>query len=130
MYSKEFHERPNLEIEEERLNELFSTIKPVIRVGDENKLFYIEDVHLRNNSFLWSPKATIEAAGLVPFKVIKTFHVFSTAVLFKPSIAEVLAQIPQKYVNKCVAFETSDNVSIDSKTSCHIADTTLYMIAK
>lgn len=116
-----------LEIEDDKLKQLFSKIKPVVRKDGCNGLYYIKDVDLRNVAFTWSPEITEDATGLKPFKTIITFHKYGYQGMFKPSIAEVLAQIPKRYTNKCVAFEIDKNVKIDTKNSCHISNTTLYM---
>ncbi|MBW2972375.1 hypothetical protein KY359_05040 [Candidatus Woesearchaeota archaeon] len=108
------------EISDERLEELASRIKPVVRfvrlaatdidamVPDyRGELYFIEDVRLRGRSFLWDPVPVRPAdeIELHPYKEIMTLHSRESTV-FGPSIAEVLAQIPDDDVNKAVAFET------------------------
>ena len=107
------------EISDERLETLAARIKPVIRFqattagrfesidrNPEGKPFYIEPVDFRRTAFTWDPKPTVEAEDIVPYKTIETFHTYGAPVFFKPSIAEVLAQIPEEDLERAVAFET------------------------
>ena len=57
-------------------------------------------------AFTWDPKPTTRAAGLIKLDQIVTNHTYGYHGMFKPSIAEVLCQIPEKYLNDVVAFET------------------------
>jgi len=99
----------NLEIDNKRLEKLSARIKPVIE--KEDHLYYIEDVDLRSVSFIWSPQTTKQALGLIEIGTIATYHTYGYAGFFKPSIAEVIAQIPSKYIEECVAFKINENVS-------------------
>ena len=97
-----FSER--LRISDERLAELQRRIRPVVGV-DEN-LHYIQDVDPREIAFTWSPRATKRARGLVKLTTIETIHGYGAPVYFKPSIAEVLAQIPQELIEQTLVFRT------------------------
>ncbi len=124
------------EISDQRLSELSQQIKPVVREGVFKKgegivytPFYIENVDPRRESFLWKPKHTSEAVGLVKFDEILTYHTYGYYAFFKPSIAEVLAQLERKYspeeLSKVVAFETN-YVGLDPTYEYHVARTTLF----
>ena len=102
-----------------KLEERFENIKPVLRFLekesgekyrslDEGKLYYIEDVNLRNMSFRWFPKAKKIASDINQehYKIINTLHESLFSSLFEPTIKEVLAQIPEEDLEKTVAFET------------------------
>ena len=130
------------EITDQRLEELASQIKPVVRFkGKKGRvpkyngvLFYIADVDLRGTAFTWEPKATKIADDLNIYAMIRTFHSYGAPSFFKPSIAEVLAQIPQEDIGRVVAFETLtskiDSTSLDIKNCLpdgyHWTTTRLY----
>jgi hypothetical protein len=91
-------------ISNERLAELAKRIRPVVR-NDSNVLVYIEPCDLRNEAFTGSPKLARKANNLVKHAVIATLHTYGYYGCFKPSIAEVLAQIPENLIEQTVAFE-------------------------
>ena len=96
------------EITEERLNTLIKKIVPVVR--ENNKLYKIEIPDLRKIAYTWDYKITEECNNLKEVMRIKTNHYCGYYGLFKPSIAEVLAQIPENLINKVVAFEIISDV--------------------
>ncbi|PWU22642.1 hypothetical protein C5B42_05380 [Candidatus Cerribacteria bacterium 'Amazon FNV 2010 28 9'] len=99
------------EISNERLAELAARIKPVVfvrygKIGESGVLRYIGPISdLRGESFLWDPSLQEEAVGLIPVAEITTYHTFAFEGFFRPTIAEVLAQIPPKWVMDAIAFE-------------------------
>ncbi len=122
------------EISDATLNELFKTIKPVVRRG--NHLYYIEPVNLRNIAYTWDPKLTKKAVNLKKLRTIKTYHTYGYYGFFKPSVAEVIAQIPKDDLDKVVAFEiiespdTVDDLNAESaalNAGYHVAKTQLYI---
>jgi hypothetical protein len=71
----------------------------------------------------------------VPICQITTHHSWGHYSLFKPSIAEVLAQIPAEHLNQVVAFEivvkpeTAEDLNKDLEAlnaGYHVATTRLY----
>lgn len=88
---------------------------------------------LRGVSFTWSPKFGDEFAGLEPAKTIKTLHAYGAPGMFKPSIAEVLAQLPED-ASAYVAFsirgpETRDDLArfpTCLHAGYHVAEVTFY----
>ena len=127
-----------LKISDERLEQLCAKIKPVVRYAtvsyggkstcerhSEGDLYYIEDVNPRNVAFTWDPKPKDEAIGLKELSQIKTFHTYGYQGFFKPSIAEVLAQIPDSLLERTVAFETVSE-SVEFEGQYHLALTRLY----
>ena len=122
------------EISNERLEELAARIKPVVKFAGRIKLdkysdgglYYLEYVDLRGSAFSFNPKPIRAAVEINPnsYKQIKTFHRHGT-VYFKPSIAEVLAQIPEEDIGRCVAFETLED-TFSEKGGCHVGLTLLY----
>ncbi len=113
-------------ISDEKLNELYKRIKPVIYFEKKEKckhcgsvineyfhsedekgeLFYIEDCNPRNAAFSWDPEKTKKAENIEPFKEITTYHTWAYYGFFKPFIAEVLSQIPNDVLEETVAFLT------------------------
>jgi hypothetical protein len=131
-------------ISNERLAELGARIKPVIRFATgERGLFqdrhgvayFIEDVDPRRTAFTWDPKPTTPAEDLRTVTEVITYHTWAYYGFFKPSIAEVLAQIPGELVDRVTAFEivqapeTAADLNIDKKAfdaGLHVATTRLY----
>lgn len=87
-----------------KITELAKRIAPVVR--HEGQLFYI-DPHgdIFTTSYLWNVTRTHEATNLRLLSRIITYHSWGYYGFFKPSIAEVLAQIPDSLVPKTDAFE-------------------------
>jgi hypothetical protein len=92
------------EISDSVLRELAEEMKPLRR--KEGELFYVEAHNLRDTAFTWVDCAD-KAEGLEEVGRIPTLHVWGHYSLFKPSVGEVLAQLPVEYLGKgIVAFET------------------------
>lgn len=116
------------------LESLSSRIKPVVTL--ENGMFYIEDVDPRYVAFTMDPTYTAEAKDLMLVGELLTFHTYGAPSFFKPTIAEVLAQIPAGYTDVVTAFETVPNRDLlhnwsdwDSTAldwGYHLGRTTLY----
>ncbi len=95
-------------------------------------LYYIKNVDLRS-AFLWNPDPIKKAEGLVPYKEVITYHEFLAPAIFRPTIAEVLAQIAKEDLTDVVAFEIVDLPleecffynELDKRTY-HVARTILY----
>lgn len=122
-------------ISDERLRELHKRIKPVVRFANKD-LFYIEPVDLRNIAYTWDPKPADKAMGLKTLCDITTYHTYSYYGFFKPSIAEVIAQIPEEHLQKVVAFEivgkpeTASDLNREHEAlneGYHVATTRLYV---
>ncbi len=121
-------------ISDELIKQLSERIKPLVE--HEGVLFYIEEVDPRDIAFTYSPTRTNQANSLEPVVSMPTLHVYGAPAFFKPSVAEVLAQIPAGYTDQVVAFQTAPNQeSIDywpqaDSTALswgfHLATTTLY----
>jgi hypothetical protein len=82
---------------------------------------------LRNMSFLWDarPKLWGRTSDLGYFASISTYHTFGYQGFFKPSVAEVLAQIPEDLLGQTVAFEVL-GPSRATADGYHVATTRLY----
>jgi hypothetical protein len=121
-------------VSEARIRELAERIKPVVEF-ERKGLRYIEPQDLYNVAYTWEPKAAKKAVGLKPICDVTTYHTYGYYVLFKPSIAEVLAQIPAEHLDKVVAFqiiegpETAEDLNREHEAlnaGYHVAKTRLY----
>jgi hypothetical protein len=91
----------------------------------------MEPVDLEGVAFTWDPKPAQVATDLREAFKVATFHSCGFPGFFKPSIKEVLAQLPQVIPQNIVAFKTettSDNISdVLTEDGCHHkALTTFY----
>lgn len=124
------------EISNERLAQLHARIKPVVRGArttkgavrhDGGHLYYIKDVDFRGVAFTWDPTLTEPAEGLRDLARIETTHTCGYYGFFKPSIAEVLAQIPVEFLDRCVAYECGvGDIEIVGGGRAHRVTTVLY----
>ncbi len=126
---------------DERLQELCKRIKPVVRFVSwfgkgKECLYYIKPVDPRKIAYTWDPKPRRKARRLKKLCDITTYHSYGYYGFFKPSIAEVIAQIPEEYLNKVVAFEIVENpekrddLNLHSEAlnaGYHVATTRLYI---
>lgn len=133
------------EVPKGRVQELAERIKPVVRFAlgekglfrsSEGHLYYIKPVDLFGIAYMWSPKPEEKVVGLKPLCDITTYHIYAYYGFFKPTIAEVLAQIPAEYLDKVVAFEivegpeTADDLNREPEAfnaGYHVAITRLYV---
>jgi len=122
------------EISSEELEARYSRLKPVVK-DEQGKLHWIKRPDsLSHIAFTWDPKLEEEATGLKPIKTITTLHTYGYYGMFKPSIKEVLAQVPSKLLNEAVAFhvqgpETAQDLNKFKKElndGFHVAFTTFY----
>lgn len=95
------------EITDERLKELMDQIKPVIEF--DGAKHYIRKCHPRNEAYTWDAKKAAKAPPLKEVASIRTYHRYGHPSMFKPSIAEVLAQVadqvPEEALADIIAFE-------------------------
>ena len=123
------------EVPKKRIEELAERIKPVVQFARKGK-YYIRPVDLFGIAYTWDPKSADKATGLKLLCDITTYHTYGYYGMFKPSIAEVLAQIPAEYLDKVVAFEivgspeTADDLNREHEAvnaGYHVATTRLYV---
>lgn len=119
----------------EVITELAKRIKPVV-LFEKKGICYIKPVDLFKVAFLWDTKPAKKATGLRALCEIITYHEFGYHGFFKPSIAEVLAQIPKEHLDKVTAFEIvdypkdCDDLNKESEAlnaGYHVAKTRLYV---
>lgn len=115
---------------QERAEELLKHISPLVR--DEGVLSTIKQPDIFKEAFNWDPEFIGPFEGSESrFALIETYHRCGYHGLFKPSIGEVLAQIPEQLINEVVAFETrfgDDGAICDAPGFYgHRATTILYL---
>lgn len=109
-------------------------IRPCVRRN--GKLHFIDKVDPRQVSFIWDPPLAREAPEMPVLRKIRTLHTYGYYGMFKPSLAEVLAQIPKDIIDQVGAFEvngpeTADDLNQEREAldaGYHVAETTLYGI--
>lgn len=123
------------EVPKEHIQELAERIKPVVQFARKGRC-YIKLVDLFKIAYTWDPKSADKATGLKSLCDITTYHTYGYYGMFKPSIAEVLAQIPAEHLDKVVAFEivrnpeTADDLNRELEAlnaGYHVATTRLYV---
>jgi hypothetical protein len=82
------------DISDEELARLQTFIKPLTKKGDE--LWSIHPVDARQHSYTWDPKPLEKMEDLVLVTSVKTSHTCGYYGFVKPSIAEVLCQLPRE----------------------------------
>ncbi len=89
---------------------------------------------LSNYLYIWSPKVSFPIDQLEEITTIETYHSYGAPSLFKPSIREVLAQIPRELLGKKIYFEVSlpGTETLDGQKymslGFHTARTTFYKL--
>jgi len=120
---------------EQRLLELVERIKPVVTVKDEG-CCYIKPVDPFSDAYMWDAEPAGSAVGLKALCDIATYHPYGYYGSFKPSVAQVILQIPPEYHDKVVAFEivkhpeTADDLAPESEifnSGYLVATTRLYV---
>gem|GEM_PF-6445853 len=102
------------DISDEELESLYTKIKPLVRCQG-GVLCYIPTVdnlsHLRDYNFLRSYNSFArKAVGLWALEDITTYHSAGYMAEFQPTVAEVLSQIPKRWINgEVVGFEIIDH---------------------
>ena len=95
--------RDKFAISKEKLDLLVTQIKPVVH--KDGFLYYIKDVDPVGCSVIYDPQITTKVENLEKIASIRTHHRQEVPWMIRPSIAEVLAQIPKKYIEQTRAFE-------------------------
>ena len=79
-------------ISDERIAEMLQTIHPMV-LDRQGAPHTFAPVDPRTASFIWAPLDRRYVAGIEPWRQVRTLHTYGHPALFKPSIAEVLAQL-------------------------------------
>ncbi len=123
-------------ISRERVIELVERIHPLVE--KHGHLWHIAPVDPWHFAFTWSPTLRHQALDFVPGICFPTLHAYGAPVFFKPSIAEVLAQIPEDIIDDVDAFSVKgpeDMADLNKERDAlnagfHVAQTTLYKRSK
>lgn len=101
---------------DKELQELYMNIKPIVTLGDIKyslREFSLEE--LRKISYIYhvsdNVREVIDKDKLETIKDINCLHTWAYYGLFKPTISEVLSQIPTDLVNKVNLFEIVDYIA-------------------
>ena len=131
-----WHWTPKVQgMSQQRIRELARQIKPVVTFKEEDSC-YIKPVDPFSESYLWDPQPTDRATGLSVLCDITTYHPYGYYGSFKPSIAQVILQIPPEHLDKVIAFEivkhpeTADDLDSVNEIfnfGYHVATTRLYV---
>ena len=134
--TKKWNWTPNVpKMPRRSIRKLAERIKPVVTFKDEGSC-YIKPVDLFSESYSWDPEPAGKATGLKPLCDITTYHPYGYYGSFKPSIAQVILQIPKEHRDKVIAFEivkypeTADDLDPESEifnSGFHVATTRLYV---
>lgn len=118
-------------ISDDELAQRNAVLRPLVM--RDGKLFGVaEQSDLRCVSYAWADLTT-ESVGMVAAKTVVTLHRFGYVGLFKPSVAEVLAQAPDDWANY-IAYSVEGPANADEigrehiayKADFHVAVTTYY----
>ena len=116
------------EISQDDLRRFAKQIKPVTTIKGTQYVHAPCDVVTQ--SFAGGIDKNLPAEALEEYFTMTTYHRYGHPMLFKPSVEEVLAQIPDQMLEQITGFE-SDLISMDPN-SCvdgdyHVASTRFYM---
>jgi hypothetical protein len=137
------------EIDNKTLSRWYRDIKPVVRLEnfapgtdiikfirgrtsklESTMLFYLKEINPRKAVLTETLPSTTLAQNLRRLEEITTYHRFDNPRNFRPTMAEVVAQMPPTLIHQTIAFETviygalSDSFSNDK--NYHQARTFLY----
>jgi hypothetical protein len=115
-----------VELDKVCLESRAAMVKPLIKVN--NKLWTIQPVDLRNEVFTWDPKRLQQVDDVELVTSISTYHHCGHPALFKPSISEVLCQLPEDFAKQgiCWFVTETEDVQICADGEGHKTTTHLY----
>ena len=119
-------------------------VEVITRLNPKGKLqrdgrgsfYFIKPVNPFTVAFAWSPTPVGRPPRLQELCTITTYHGYAFYGFFKPSVAEVIAQIPKEHLDTVVAFsvkgpETAEDLNKhieELNEGYHVAQTTLYIV--
>lgn len=121
------------EISDEELARRTAQIAPLISCSGQ--LYHMQDVDPRLKGYNVDPRLQEEAHDLSEICEIQTLHAYGNHGIFDPSIAEVVAQIPEEHLENVNAFYMSKrpktqaefNEAMEAfKDGFHVATVKLY----
>lgn len=100
-------------LSDEKLSRLNDRIIPIIEKDGKKytckKKYTLEQI--KGESYIWSKEKFTKEVDVSNLKIlthVKMLHGYGYYGFFKPSIAEILSQIPKEYIEDTVAFEIID----------------------
>lgn len=91
----------------EKMLEMLKTLTPIGFIDGKPFIHIISDKHdLACYSYIWDKPTGEAIPNLHAFAQITTFHTYGAPSLFKPSIAEVLSQVPEDLKGARLYFHT------------------------
>lgn len=119
-----------------RIQELARRIRPIVDVGG-GEFWYILHVGL-HDFFLRKATPVRKASGLIAIGSAETLHPWDAPAFFKPTVAQVLEQMPKEYEDQACAFSVHGPQSLDDMKehgaafdqSLHVATTLFYARGK
>lgn len=97
------------EISRERIEELLTKIRPLVRSSSNSLELYTTDIgdeYFKHSfNFARIPIDKVEPGTLTVIDTVLTYHTCGYHAMAKPSIAEVFAQIPEHLLEHVTAFE-------------------------
>lgn len=94
------------DISDDALRDLAEKVKPLIRDRDDGKPYNIRACHLRDVAYTWSPRLVGDPVeNLTTIGQFQCLHRYGYYGMFKPSIAEVLCQMPKELADSSEYFE-------------------------
>ena len=113
----------------------YQNAKPLLRNKDTGVLHFVEGEvdlqRLRNFSYMWSKVIPDDIKQFEEIVTIETYHTHASSSWFKPTISEVLAQIPSQLLGKEIFFEVNSNEVQNQnymRFNFHTARTTFYRL--
>lgn len=104
-------------ISDNRLKELYNLLKPIVTIEEMKYLLReFTFAELRDISYIWNQdkdkREIVDGNKLETIDDFLCLHTWGYYGLFKPSIAEVLAQIPENLINNASNFEIIESPEI------------------
>lgn len=94
----------------EEILELSKKIIPIVSEG-KNKYSIIPQKDIFGTSYTWDKKLDRKVKSMATFAEMTTYHSYGYYGFFKPSIDEVLRQIPDDILSEVIGFEIINNPS-------------------
>lgn len=118
------------EIGEVELSHLASAIRPLVeKDGLPWEIEPVTGEALRRRAYTWAPAFVAPAGEMVEVARLETIHTYGAPSLFKPSVAEVIAQIPESLRPRVEAFvqrrDGASPIVIDGQ-GYHVVETVLF----
>jgi len=122
------------EVSGEEIKDLRTRIRPV--GVEDGEFFFYAPCDPWTQSFPWGERDPAPVGTLVEKSRHRTLHAYGYPGFFKPSLAEVLAQIPREELDDVVAFRTIGPETADDMyrhpeeyhEGFHVAETILYKL--